>query len=111
MLNEYHNTAMVAYDKEGYLVKLDDWTEDIADKIAVEEGIKLTELHWEIIKLLREVYQEYQHTPITRVFVKMMAEKLGKEKGKSIYLLKLFPETPMRKACKIAGLPKPTNCF
>lgn len=98
-------------DKEGYLKNLADWSEQAAMEIAEAEGIELTENHWEVIKLLRDVHQEFQHTPITRVFVKLMAERLGKDKGRSIYLLKLFPETPMRKACKIAGLPKPTNCM
>lgn len=98
-------------DKEGYLKNLGDWSEQAAEAIAAGEGIDLTADHWDIIRLLREVHQEYQHTPVTRVFIKIMAEKLGKDKGRSIYLLRLFPETPMRKACKIAGLPKPTNCI
>lgn len=98
-------------DKEGYLKNLADWSEHAAWEIAKAEGIELSDKHWEVIRLLRNVHQEFQHTPITRVFVKLMAERLGKDKGRSIYLLKLFPETPMRKACKIAGLPKPTNCM
>ena len=101
----------VPTDKEGYLKHLSDWSETAACVIAQEEGIDLSVEHWDIIWLLRDVYQEYQHTPVTRVFVKVMAEKLGPDKGRSIYLLRLFPETPMRKACKIAGLPKPTNCI
>ena len=103
--------SSIAKDKEGYLKNLDDWSELAAEEIAAAEGIVLTDEHWQVIKLLRDVHQEFQHTPITRVFVKLMAERLGKEKGRSIYLLKLFPETPMRKSCKIAGLPKPTNCM
>ncbi len=105
------NEHTPAVDKEGYLLNLEDWSESAALKIALSEGITLTDEHWSVISLLRGVYQEYQHTPITRVFVKIMAEQLGKEKGRSIYLMSLFPETPMRKACKIAGLPKPTNCL
>jgi tRNA 2-thiouridine synthesizing protein E len=101
----------IAKDKEGYLKNLDDWSEQAAEEIASAEGIELTEAHWEVVRLLRDVHQEFQHTPITRVFVKLMAERLGKDKGRSIYLMKLFPETPMRKSCKIAGLPKPTNCM
>jgi len=98
-------------DVEGYLRNLDDWSEAAAEQLASSVDIEMTEAHWEVVKLLREVYQEFQHSPITRVFVKLMGERLGKDKGRSLYLLQLFPETPMRKACKIAGLPKPTNCF
>jgi len=103
--------VQVGTDKEGYLLNLADWSKPVAEQLAAAEDITLNDQCWEIIHLLREVYTQYQHTPITRVFVKMMGEKLGKEKGRSLYLLKLFPETPMRKACKIAGLPRPTNCF
>ena len=103
--------SSIATDKEGYLVNLKDWSEQAAVEIARGESIDLTENHWEIIRLLRTVYDEFEHTPITRVFVKLMRERLGTDKGNSIYLLTLFPETPMRKACKIAGLPKPTNCL
>lgn len=98
-------------DAEGYLKDLRDWSNEAAEQIAANEGIQLSEAHWEVIHLLRQVYQEYQHSPVTRVFVKLMAQHLGENKGRSIYLLQLFPDTPMRKACKIAGLPKPTNCL
>ena len=103
--------SSIAKDNEGYLKNLADWSEVAAEEIATAEGIDLTDAHWEVIKLLRDVHQEFQHTPITRVFVKLMGDRLGKDKGRSIYLMKLFPETPMRKSCKIAGLPKPTNCM
>lgn len=105
------NMSTIPKDNEGYLKNLADWSEQAAQEIAACEGIELTDAHWEVIRLLRDVHEEFQHTPITRVFVKLMGERLGKEKGRSIYLLKLFPETPMRKSCKIAGLPKPTNCM
>lgn len=103
--------ADIQVDKEGYLKHLEDWSESAAKAIAQGEDIELTDHHWEIIYLLRDVYQEFQHTPVTRVFVKIIGQKLGKEKGRSLHLMSLFPETPMRKACKIAGLPKPTNCM
>ncbi len=98
-------------DSEGYLKELSDWSQLVAESIASNEGITLTSSHWEIITLLRQVYIEFEHTPITRVFVKLMRQRLGIDKGNSIYLLQHFPEKPMRKACKIAGLPKPSNCI
>ncbi len=38
----------------GYLVNLEDWTEEIAEIIAKEEGIELTEKHWDVINYLRD---------------------------------------------------------
>jgi len=98
-------------DKQGYLVDLRDWSKEIAMRIATEEGITLTNEHWEIIDLLRNFYQEFELSPAMRIFVKHIKKELGADKGNSIYLLKLFPGSPAKLASKIAGLPKPTNCL
>lgn len=97
-------------DKEGYLKNLNDWSEAVARMIAEQEGITLTESHWEIIHLLRRFYQTYEMAPAMRVLVKTVGKELGEHKGRSIYLSQLFPHNVIKQACKIAGLPKPTNC-
>jgi tRNA 2-thiouridine synthesizing protein E len=76
-----------------------------------EEGIELQEPHWEIIYLLRAFYAEFDLSPAMRPLVKYVGIKLGSDKGRSIYLLKLFPGSPAKIASKIAGLPKPDNCL
>ncbi len=98
-------------DKEGYLKQLSDWTPDVAAALAQNENIVLTAQHWEVIEVLREFYQAYELSPAMRPLVKRVAEKLGPEKGRSIYLMKLFPPSPARIASKIAGLPRPDNCL
>lgn len=98
-------------DKEGYLQNLDDWSEVVAEAIAQQEQISLTEPHWEIIWLMRDFYQQFEVSPAMRVLVKTAGLQLGKEKGRSIYLMRLFHDSPAKLASKIAGLPKPTNCL
>ena len=98
-------------DDQGFLVDLNEWTETLAEEIALNEGIHLTPDHWEIIKLLREFYLEFNISPAMRILVKQTKIKLGEAKGNSHYLLKLFPGSPAKLASKIAGLPKPTNCL
>ncbi|MDG2091575.1 MAG: TusE/DsrC/DsvC family sulfur relay protein [Gammaproteobacteria bacterium] len=97
-------------DNYGYLQLLSDWNHGVAEALALKEGISLTSAHWELINLLREFYQQSELIPSTRVLVKLIAKELGAEKGKSIYLMSLFPETPLKTICKISGLPRPTNC-
>ena len=97
-------------DKHGYLQVLSDWNESVAKALALEEGISLTSAHWELINLLRNFHQRSDLIPSTRVLVKLMARELGAEKGKSLYLMQLFPKTPLKSVCKISGLPRPTNC-
>lgn len=102
---------MSAFDKEGFLIDLSSWTPEMAETIAANESIKLEEAHWEIIYLVRKFYDEYDASPSMRALVKKVQLTLGNEKGKSTYLLMLFPSSPAKQACKIAGLPKPANCL
>ncbi len=97
-------------DEEGYLQNLSDWSVEVATRMAVEDGIELDENHWEVINFLREYYDEYKIAPAIRILTKAMAKKLGREKGNTRYLYKLFPEGPAKQACRYAGLPKPTGC-
>jgi len=106
-----NSRQIIATDKNGYLQDLNDWNEQVAMQLADEENIQLTPEHWEIIFLLRKFYNEYQLSPAMRALVKFTEVQLGKEKGRSIYLMQLFPPSPARIASKIAGLPRPTNCL
>lgn len=103
--------ASYTTDAEGYLQNLQDWTPEVAHIIATQEGITLTPAHWEIITLVQQYYSEFDLSPAMRPLVKYAALKLGTEKGKSIYLLSLFPGSPPKLAAKIAGLPRPANCI
>ena len=103
--------ASVEFDKEGFLRHLQDWSEEVAGEIAASEGIQLTPAHWEVIELLRRFYDEFDSSPAMRPLVKYCGQKLGPDKGNSIYLLSLFPGSPAKIGSKIAGLPKPENCL
>ncbi|GGE73025.1 sulfurtransferase TusE [Streptosporangium jomthongense] len=106
------NLVMPARNNEGFLENPNDWTPDAAKIIAQDDGISLTENHWEIIYFLRSFYKEHEISPPSnRLFVKSVKEALGEDRGNSIYLMQLFPGTPAKTACRIAGLPRPTNCL
>ncbi|MEE9302642.1 MAG: TusE/DsrC/DsvC family sulfur relay protein [Thiotrichaceae bacterium] len=104
------NGTSVEVDEEGYLEDLSSWTEEIATAMALAEDVDLSDEHWDIIKFLREYYEEYQIAPAVRVLTKAVGKRLGKDKGNSKYLYSLFPYGPGKQACKYAGLPKPTGC-
>jgi len=105
------NGISVAVDQEGFLVDLNDWSEPVAEALADAEGIELQAEHWEILRVLREFYQEFQLSPATRPLIKYSALKLGPDKGNSMHLNRLFKGTPAKLAAKLAGLPKPSNCI
>jgi TusE/DsrC/DsvC family sulfur relay protein len=104
------NGKSLEVDEEGYLANLNEWEPAVAEVMAKDEGLELSDDHWEIINFLREYYEEYQIAPAVRVLTKAVGKKLGKEKGNSKYLYELFPYGPGKQACKLAGLPKPTGC-
>ena len=95
-------------DEEGYLLNSSDWNENFANLAAKQDGLELTEDHWRILRFLQEYYEEYQVSPATRVLVKAIRKKWGKEKGNSRYLYELFPFGPGKQAIRYAGLYKPT---
>lgn len=105
------NGRDIALDNDGYLINLNDWDKEAANALAAQENISLTSAHWEIITLLQDFYREFEISPAMRALVKYTEKKLGSEKGRSIYLLQLFPPSPAKIASKIAGLPRPTNCL
>jgi TusE/DsrC/DsvC family sulfur relay protein len=98
-------------DEEGYLTNLGEWEPAVAEEMAKEDDLSLTDEHWEIINFLREYYEEYQIAPAVRVLTKAVGKRLGKEKGNSKYLYSLFPYGPGKQACRFAGLPKQTGCI
>ena len=63
------------------------------------------------IPLDKDGYLRTGLSPAMRPLVKLVSSELGPDKGRSIYLMKLFPGNPALLASKIAGLPRPTNCF
>jgi len=100
----------IEVDDDGYLLNLDDWTKELAEVLASQDGVTLTPAHWEVINFLRDYYKQYQIAPMIKILVKEIGKKLGPDKGNTKYLYELYPGGPAKQACKIAGLPKPTGC-
>jgi tRNA 2-thiouridine synthesizing protein E len=105
------NGTTFEHDEEGYILELSDWSKELAELIAEDENIEMTEEHWEVVNFLRDYYEEYQIAPAIRVLIKALKKTMGPEKGNNKYLYTLFPYGPAKQACKIAGLPKPTGCI
>ena len=101
----------IKLDPEGYLVEQRDWNDEVEARLAEDEGLSLTEQHWELIRVVREFYARYEMAPAMRPLVKATQQALGDEKGRSVYLMTLFPGSPPKRLARIAGLPKPTNCL
>ena len=91
-------------NEEGYLTDPAQWNETIAAAIASEEGVgPLTDAHWKVLQHLRE-----KHAAGEEVTIRQLG-KSGIVTTKELYTL--FPNGPLKKAAKIAGVPKPVGCI
>ena len=96
---------MPELDAEGYLTDPNDWNETLAAEFARLENIQLSDDHWDVIRFMREYYEEHQVIPDARFAIKHLAERLGKESRNKIF--ELFPYGYVKQACKIAGMRRP----
>jgi tRNA 2-thiouridine synthesizing protein E len=98
-------------NRQGFLLDAGLWTPQVAQALAERESICLTEAHWEIMYFMRAYYADYKHLPNMRMFVAAVRKQFGEAKGNSRYLHQLFPQSALKYACKLAGLPKPPSCL
>ncbi len=97
--------------EEGFLCDYRQWNKQVALTMSRLQGVEMTDAHWEILLFIRSYYQKFKHLPNARGFIKAIRHELGEEKGNSRYLHRLFPDGPLKCACKCAGLPKPPTCL
>jgi TusE/DsrC/DsvC family sulfur relay protein len=95
----------VELNDEGFFVKPEQWTEDMAPELARRDGIdELTDAHWTVLRFMRAEYFDKGTGPTVRA--------LGKTSGVTVKeLYQLFPKGPAKVAARIAGIPKPRGCI
>ncbi len=105
-----NNTAHTIHYKQlpnGRLANLQEWTPDAAQYLARTQQLTLTDKHWEIINLMRDFYAQFNISPVRKLLLKHIREKLGTEKANNDYLNELFPGDVLIQGTLIAGLPLP----
>jgi tRNA 2-thiouridine synthesizing protein E len=102
MEKTYNGTAIHVND-QGYLTDFNEWNREVGMEIAAEEEIEMTDEHWEVIDYIQDQYA--QKVPLSIRGIK----NSGVINIKDFY--RLFPGGPLKKASKIAGIPKPVSCI
>lgn len=103
-MNKQIEGQNVEVNDEGYLTYMEPWNEQIAAAIAAEESVgPLTEAHFKVLRYLRD--QQKAGASLT---IRSLG-KSGVVTTKELY--DLFPGGPLKKASKIAGIPKPVGCI
>ena len=102
MAQKIYNGITVDVNEEGYFTNPSQWTKEIAPEIAKEVGIILTDQHYAIIDWLRNRHLNGEALSIRSINHSNVIDV------KTFY--QLFPGAPLKKATKIAGIPKPASC-
>ena len=99
------NIAGIRLDvtEDGYLTDLSQWNKEIAVEIAKENGIELTDKHWEVLYWIQDQVKNDVALSVRRI------KKSGVIDIKEFY--ELFPGGPLKISTKIAGVPKPKSCI
>ncbi|MEP0132065.1 MAG: TusE/DsrC/DsvC family sulfur relay protein [Eudoraea sp.] len=90
-------------NEEGYLVDFNQWDKDVCAYLADEQGISMTDKHWEVIEYLQDKHHKEEPLSIRGI------KKSGVINIKEFY--SLFPGGPLKKSTLIAGIPKPKSCI
>lgn len=101
------NGHIVETDDQGYLVDPEDWDDEVAEALASQAGIKLSDEHKEVMRFMRDYYDEHQVAADARFVIKYIAENLGHDDNARHRLYELFPYGYMQQACKVAGMKRP----
>lgn len=92
----------VDLNDEGYFNDPSQWNREVASEMAKEEGIELTEKHFEVLEFIRAAQEKGETLTIRKV------GKSGITDIKGLY--QLFPGGPLKLSSKFAGIPKPASC-
>ncbi|MCB1788880.1 MAG: TusE/DsrC/DsvC family sulfur relay protein [Gammaproteobacteria bacterium] len=99
------NGREVLTDSEGYIVHPAEWSDDFVRALAEQDGLVLTDEHWEVIHHLRDFYTRKHVQCTVRDMLKHFRQAWGKEKGSNKYLHQLFPRGgPQKQGNRLAGL-------
>ena len=105
MSSSTFTTVPVERDGQGFLLRAEQWSEQIAQSIARDNGIEeLTARQWQVIDAMRRAFLEYGSTPWLRMLSRVSDVPIDE-------LYRLFPRGPSRLVAKIAGIPKLRSCI
>jgi len=99
------NIAGIRLDvtEDGYLTDVSQWNKEIGLEIAKNEGVEMTDRHWEVVSWLQEQVKNDVALSVRGI------KKSGVLDIKEFYAL--FPKGPLKVSTKIAGVPKPKSCI
>lgn len=87
----------------------DDWTSAVARHLSKQEGLAVTEEHWDVIRALQAYWVRHS---VTGVHLRELHDALDERfhyEGGIKYLYQLWPQGPVAQGCRLAGLKAPAG--
>jgi len=106
----FHEGRNFPLDENGHLVHAGDWSEGLGRHLAELDGIALDDRHWLVIRFIRTYHGKFDTVPMPKVLIKGLNREAGEMRYDMKFLYGLFPDHPMRRACRYAGVPQPAGC-
>lgn len=86
-----------------------EWTPAVAQGLARDENLELTDDGWAVVRALQEFYARHEGVPIRLTELHDALEEKFHHKGGFRYLYTLLPAGPIAQGCRLAGLPAPSG--
>ena len=101
------NGVDVEFNQQGFLSDFHTWSEEVAQAMADEQGLELTDCHWEVIKFMRGFFEDFETPPSPKQIIADCGQAItGSVKCRQKDLKALFPNGGCKQACQLAGLPR-----
>lgn len=94
---------VIDINEEGFMMDFGQWNESVGEAIAKENDITMSPRHWDVIRYIQSEYKNNVPLSIRKI------GKSGVVDIKEFY--QLFPDSPLKTASKISGIPKPVSCI
>ncbi len=83
------------------------WTRQMAEKSAQEEGLALTDTHWEAIRALQNYYARQPRQVVGLRDLHDALDEKFHHMGGLKFLYQILPGGPIAQGCRLAGLKAP----
>ena len=101
----------IAIDEDGFILDPEDWNQGFAEQVSQSYDLELSTQHWDIVLLIRELFDDTGTVPELRTILKKLKQKNDGDKATRKYIYTLFPYGYGQQACKIAGMRKPLKLW
>lgn len=87
------------------------WSREMATKTAQQDGLRMTDEHWDVVRALQEYFAKHGPKGInTRELHDALDEAFHADGGIK-HLYQILPGGPVAQGCRLAGLPAPAGAI